>query len=123
MWNELKKIEAIIRPERLTETIKGLKSIGITGFTVSQAVGRGRQKDTQGVYRGKNYKITLHPKVKLEIVLSDYMVDPTIKAIIESAKTGDDGDGKIYVYPILEAYNIKTGKPDFDIDDLVEKEG
>ncbi|MED1205739.1 P-II family nitrogen regulator [Heyndrickxia acidicola] len=119
----MKKIEAIIRPERLTETIKGLKSIGITGFTVSQAVGRGRQKDTQGVYRGKNYKITLHPKVKLEIVLSDYMVDPTIKAIIESAKTGDDGDGKIYVYPILEAYNIKTGKPDFDIDDLVEKEG
>jgi nitrogen regulatory protein P-II 1 len=123
VWNKLKKIEAIIRPERLTDTIKGLKSIGITGFTVSQAVGRGRQKDTQGVYRGKNYKITLHPKVKLEIVLSDYMVDPTIKAIIESAKTGDDGDGKIYVYPILEAYNIKTGKPDFDIDDLVEKEG
>jgi nitrogen regulatory protein P-II 1 len=119
----VKKIEAIIRPEKLTETIKGLKNIGITGFTVSQVVGRGRQKDTQGVYRGKNYKVTLHPKVKLEIVLSDYMVERTIKAIVECAQTGEDGDGKIYVYPILEAYNIRTGLTDFDIDDLANEEG
>ncbi len=120
---KLKKIEAIVRPERLTETIKGLKNIGITGFTVSQVVGRGKQKDTQGVYRGKNYNVTLHPKVKLEIVLSDYMVERTIKTIVASAQTGEDGDGKIYVYPILEAYNIRTGETDFDIDDLVNKEG
>jgi nitrogen regulatory protein P-II 1 len=120
---KLKKIEVIIRPEKLTETIKGLKNIGVTGFTVSQVVGRGKQKDTQGVYRGKNYKVTLHPKVKLEIVLSDYMVERTIKNIVDSAQTGEDGDGKIYVYPILEAYNIRTGKADFDIDELVGKEG
>jgi nitrogen regulatory protein P-II 1 len=119
----MKKLEAIIRPERLTETIKGLKKIGITGFTVSQVVGRGNQKDSQGVYRGKNYKVTLHPKVKLEIILSDYMVEPTMKTIIDSAQTGEDGDGKIYVYPILEAYNIRTGKADFDIDDLLNQEG
>lgn len=119
----MKKIEAIIRPERLTVTLKGLQSIGITGFTVSQTVGRGKQKGTQGVYRGKNYKVTLHPKVKLEIVLSDYMVEPTIKAIVDSAQTGEDGDGKIYVYPILEAYNIKTGKADLNIDDLAPREG
>lgn len=118
----MKKIEAIIRPEKLTETIKALKTIGITGFTVSQVVGRGKQKDAQGVYRGKNYKVTLHPKVKLEIVLSDYMVQPTIKTIVSSAQSGEDGDGKIYVYPILEAYNIKTGLADFDIDDLAGKE-
>lgn len=118
----MKKIEAIIRPEKLTETIKGLKNIGITGFTVSQVVGRGKQKDSQGVYRGKNYKVTLRPKVKLEIVLSDYMVEPTIKKIVDSARTGEDGDGKIYVYPILEAYNIRTGKADYDIDDLVNRE-
>lgn len=115
----MKKIEAIVRPEKLTETIKGLKRIGITGFTVSQVVGRGKQKDSQGVYRGKNYKVTLRPKVKLEIVLSDYLVELTIKKIIDSAQTGEDGDGKIYVYPILEAYNIRTGKADYDIDDLV----
>ncbi|WP_026691951.1 P-II family nitrogen regulator [Peribacillus kribbensis] len=119
----MKKVESIIRPERLTETIKRLKNIGVTGFTVSQVVGRGKQKDTHGVYRGKNYNVTLHPKVKLEIVLSDYMVERTIKAIVESAQTGEDGDGKIYVYPIIEAYNIRTGKEDFDIDELVDKEG
>jgi len=119
----VKKIEAIIRPERLTETLKGLKHIGIMGFTVSQVVGRGKQKDTQGVYRGKNYSVTLHPKVKLEIVLSDHMVEPTIQAIVDSAQTGVDGDGKIYVYPIFEAYNIRTGTADFDIDDLVNQKG
>ena len=117
----MKKIEAIIRPQKLTETIRRLKTIGVTGFTVSQVVGRGKQKDTQGVYRGKNYNVTLHPKVKLEIVLSDYMVEATVKSIINSAQTGEDGDGKIYVYPILEAYNIRTGKVDIDIDELNEK--
>ncbi len=117
----MKKIEAIIRPEKITETIKGLKNIGITGFTVSQVVGRGKQKDTEGVYRGKSYKVTLHPKVKLEIILSDYMVEPTIKSIINSAQTGEDGDGKIYVYPILEAYSIRAGAPDLEIDDLKQE--
>lgn len=120
----MKKIEAIIRPEKLTETIKGLKQIGVTGFTVSQVVGRGKQKDTQGVYRGKNYKVTLHPKVKLEIVLSDYMVERTIQMIVTAAQTGEEGDGKIFVYPILEAYNIRTGTLDYDIDDLAnQREG
>ena len=118
----MKKVEAIIRPEKITDTIRGLKKIGITGITVSKVVGRGKQKDTQGVYRGKNYKVTLHPKVKLEIVLSDYMVTPTINTIINSAQTGEDGDGKIYVYPIYEAYNIRTGLSDFDIDDLANEE-
>jgi nitrogen regulatory protein P-II 1 len=118
----MKKIEAIIRPERLTETIKGLKSIGITGFTVSQVVGRGKQKDTKGTYRGKNYQVTLHPKVKLEIVLSDYLVESTIQIVVKAAQTGEEGDGKIYVYPILEAYNIRTGTFDDDIDDLVNRE-
>ncbi|MCM3569020.1 P-II family nitrogen regulator [Neobacillus mesonae] len=116
----MKKIEAIIRPERLTETIKGLKSIGITGYTVSQVVGRGKQKNTRGVYRGKKYNITLHPKVKMEIVLSDYKVDPAIQTIITAAQTGEDGDGKVFVYPILDAYNIKTGEVDVDIDDLAK---
>lgn len=117
----MKKIEAIIRPEKITDAIKGLKHVGITGFTVSQVVGRGKQKDTQGVYRGKSYKVTLHPKVKLEIVLSDHMVQPTIKAIIDSAQTGEDGDGKIFVYPILEAYSIRTGEPDIEIDDIKQE--
>ena len=119
----MKKIEAIIRPQKITETIKGLKNIGITGFTVSQVVGRGKQRDTKGVYRGKNYNVTLHPKIKLEIVLSDHMVEHTIKTIIATAQTGEDGDGKIYVYPILEAYNIRNGELDRSIDDLSVLDG
>ncbi|WP_088103162.1 P-II family nitrogen regulator [Halalkalibacter urbisdiaboli] len=115
----MKKIEAIIRPQKLTETIKHLKEIGITGFTVSQVVGRGQEADGKGVYRGQNYKVTLHPKVKLEIVLSDHMVDLTIKSITNAAQTGENGDGKIYVYPIYEAYNIRNGEPDTTVDDLV----
>lgn len=114
----MKKIEAIVRPEKITETIKGLKEIGITGFTVSQVVGRGKQKDSKGVYRGKTYKVTLRPKVKLEIVLSDHMVELTIKTIVKSAQTNEDGDGKIYVFPVIEAYNIRTGDFDLSIDEL-----
>ena len=118
----MKKVEAIIRPEKITSTIKGLKQIGIDGLTVSQVVGRGKQADTQGVYRGKNYKVTLHRKVKLEIIVSDYMVEPLIKTIMENAHTGENGDGKIFVYPIIEAYTIRTGTPDYDIDDLANEE-
>ena len=75
----------------LTDTVKGFGNIGITGFTVSQVVGRGKQRDAQVVYRGRNYKVTLHPKIKLKIVLSDYMVERTIKAIIASVQTSEDG--------------------------------
>lgn len=114
----VKKVEAIIRPEFLTPTIKSLKEIGVTGFTVHQVVGRGKQRDKKGVYRGHNYKVTLHPKIKLDIVLSDYMVEKTVKAIIQAAQTGDDGDGKIYVTSVIEAYNIRTGLPDTSIDEL-----
>jgi nitrogen regulatory protein P-II 1 len=114
----MKKIEAIIRPEKLTETIKGLEDIGVTGVTIiqSQIVGKGRKNGFRGVYRGKNYSSALHPKIKLEIVLSDYLVKPTIRSIVKSAQTGEDGDGKLYVYSVLEAYNIKTGTADYDLD-------
>lgn len=119
----MKKIEAIIRPQKLTETIKELKDVGITGFTVNQVVGRGQQKDGKGVYRGHNYKVTLHPKVKIEIIVSDFMVEPTVNAIMNAAHTGEDGDGKIYVVPVYEAYNIRTKKVDTSITELLDKEG
>lgn len=121
MVRNMKKIEAIIRPEKVTETIKELRNIGITSFTVSQVVGRGKQKDQKGVYRGKNYKVTLHPKVKLEIVLSDYMVKKTVETVMEYAHTGEDGDGKVFVYPVFEAYNIRTKEMDDSIDELIEQ--
>ncbi|HET7616170.1 MAG TPA: P-II family nitrogen regulator [Bacillales bacterium] len=114
----MKKVEAIIRPQKLTDTIKGLRKLGITGLTVYQVVGRGQQKDGVGVYRGHNYKVALHPKVKLEIVLSDHMVSTVMKVILDAAQTGENGDGKIYVSPIQLAYNIRTGEPDRTIDEL-----
>lgn len=117
----MKKIEVILRPQKLTDAIKALHEIGITGFTVTQVVGRGKQKDSHGVYRGQNYKVSLHPKVKLEIVLSDYMVEKTVQTIVRAAQTGEDGDGKIFVFPMLEAYNIRTGVVDETIDDLNER--
>ncbi|HET7628181.1 MAG TPA: P-II family nitrogen regulator [Bacillales bacterium] len=117
----MKKIEAIIRPQKLTDTINGLRKIGITGLTVYQVVGRGQQKDGTGVYRGHNYKVTLHPKVKIEIVLSDNKVREVMNVIMSTAGTGENGDGKIYVSPVEEAYNIRTGEPDQTIDELVKK--
>lgn len=120
--NRLKKIEAILRPQKLHDTIKALHNMGVTAFTVNQVVGRGQQKDSVGVYRGKNYKVTLHPKVKLEIVISDHMVEKTVQAIIATAQTGEAGDGKIFISSMEQAYNIRTGEIDETIDDLHVKE-
>lgn len=114
----MKKIEAIIRPEKLQDVISELREVGITGFTVIQAQGRGQQKNSTGVYRGHTYSINLHPKLKMEIVVSDFFVKPAIDAIIKAAQTGEMGDGKIFVYPVQEAYNIRTGKIDETIDEL-----
>ncbi len=119
----MKKIEAILRPQKLQDTIKALHSIGVTAFTVNQVVGRGQQKDETGVYRGHNYSVTLHPKVKLEIIISDFMADQTIEAIIQSAQTGEAGDGKIFVSSVERAYNIRTGIEDDSIDEIKQKEG
>jgi nitrogen regulatory protein P-II 1 len=114
----LKKIEAIIRPQRLHEAIKALHAIGVTAFTVNQVVGRGLQKDKSGIYRGQNYKVNLHPKVKMEIVISDFMVERTVQAIVSAAQTGEAGDGKIFISPVEQAYNIRTGLIDETIDEL-----
>jgi nitrogen regulatory protein P-II 1 len=114
----MKKIEAILRPQKLHEAIKALHKIGVTAFTVNQVVGRGQQKDARGIYRGHNYKVNLHPKVKIEIVISDFMVENTVQAIIAACKTGEAGDGKIFVSTIEEAYNIRTGETDDTIDDI-----
>lgn len=114
----MKKIEAILRPQKLHDAIKALHAIGVTAFTVNQVVGRGQQKETSGIYRGRNYKVSLHPKVKMEIVISDFMVERTIGAIVAAAQTGEAGDGKIFVSSVEQAYNIRTGVIDDTIDEL-----
>ncbi len=114
----MKRIDAIIRPEKLQQVIKALQQVGVNGFTVIPAQGRGQQRDTHGVYRGHTYDINLHPKLKLEIVCSNEFIKPAVDAIIAAAQTGQAGDGKIFVYDMLEAYNIRTGLVDETLDEL-----
>jgi len=114
----LKKIEAIFRPQKLHDVIKALHAIGVTAFTVNQVVGRGQQKDTSGIYRGRNYNVSLHPKVKMEIVISDFMVERTVNAVVSAAQTGEAGDGKIFISSVEQAINIRTGVVDETIDEL-----
>ena len=101
------KIEAIIQPSRLDTVKEALHEIGVDGMTVSEVRGHGRQKGHTETYRGREYDIDLLPKVKLEMVLPDNLVDPAVKAILKSAKTGKIGDGKIFVSRIDDAYRIR----------------
>jgi nitrogen regulatory protein P-II 1 len=106
----MKKIEAIIKPFKLDEVKEALQEIGLQGITVTEAKGFGRQKGHTELYRGAEYVVDFLPKVKLELVLSDTMVDKAIEAIISSAKTGRIGDGKIFVSNVEEAVRIRTGE-------------
>jgi nitrogen regulatory protein P-II 1 len=106
----MKKIEAIIKPFKLDEVKEALQEIGLQGITVTEAKGFGRQKGHTELYRGAEYVVDFLPKVKLELVLGDNMVEKAIEAIIGSAKTGRIGDGKIFVSNVEEAVRIRTGE-------------
>ena len=104
----MKKIEAIIQPSRLEQVKNALHEIGVEGMTVLEVRGHGRQKGHTEVYRGREYNVDLLPKIKIEMVLPDRLVDPTIDAILSAAKTGKIGDGKIFVFPLEEAIRIRN---------------
>jgi len=104
----MKKIEAIIKPFKLEDVKEALSGVGVEGMTVSEVKGFGRQKGHTEIYRGSEYTVDFLPKLKLEIVLADDLVDPAVGAIIKSAKTGKIGDGKIFVVPIEQAVRIRT---------------
>ena len=106
--NPMRKIEAIIKPYKLEEVKDSLDSIGVAGITITEVRGFGRQKGQQEVYRGSSYTADLLPKIKVEIVLSDHFADQAVRAIVEAAKTGKIGDGKIFVSPIEEAIRVRT---------------
>jgi nitrogen regulatory protein PII len=105
---KLKKIEAIIKPFKLSEVKEALSDLGIEGMTVTEVKGFGRQKGHTEIYRGSEYTIDFVPKIKIEVVLVDGMVENTISAIVNAAKTGKIGDGKVFVYSIEEAIRIRT---------------
>jgi nitrogen regulatory protein P-II 1 len=108
----MKKIEAIIKPFKLDEVKEALHELEIHGMTVSEVKGFGRQKGHTEIYRGSEYTVDFLPKVKIETVLPDHLVDQAIQAIITAAKTGKIGDGKIFVSTISEAHRIRTGERD-----------
>lgn len=106
----MKKIEAIIRPGKLDGVKDALGQFGVNGLTVTQVIGCGKQKGHTQVYRGVEYPVYLLPKVKIEIVVKDNYVDEVIKIITSAAKTGEIGDGKIFVYSLEDAVKIRTGE-------------
>jgi nitrogen regulatory protein PII len=106
----MKKIEAIIKPFKLEDVKEALTTLGIEGMTVTEVKGFGRQKGHTEIYRGSEYTVDFLPKLKLEIVLADSQVDAAIKAIVDSAKTGKIGDGKVFVLPIENAIRIRTSE-------------
>lgn len=103
------KIECILRPGKLEDVKDALGKFGIHGMTVTQVIGCGLQKGRTEVYRGTEYSINLLPKVKVEIVIRDNFVDQVIDLIVKAARTGEIGDGKIFVYPVENAIRIRTG--------------
>ena len=102
------KLEAIIQPSRLDSVKAALQEIGVSGMTVSEVRGHGRQKGHTEVYRGAEYTVDLLPKIKIEMVLPDNLVDPVIAAVLKSAKTGKIGDGKIFLSKVQEAIRIRN---------------
>jgi nitrogen regulatory protein P-II 1 len=108
----MKKIEAIIKPFKMDDVREALSEIGITGMTVSEVKGFGRQKGHTELYRGAEYMVDFLPKVKLEIVVSSEQVDRCVTAIIETAQTGKIGDGKIFITDIERVIRIRTGEED-----------
>lgn len=106
----MKKIEAYIRPFKLDEVKDALTRVGVKGMSVSEVKGFGRQRGHKEIYRGSEYTVDFLPKIKIEIIVKDNELENTIDAIMESAATGKLGDGKIFIYDVLDAIKIRTGE-------------
>jgi nitrogen regulatory protein P-II 1 len=106
----MKKIEAIIRPERLQEVQNALDELGVSGLTVSEVMGCGRQKGYTEQYRGSRANISLLPKIKVESVVPSDLVDKAVEAIVGAAYTGETGDGRVFVYAVEQSIRIRTGE-------------
>lgn len=106
----MKKIEAIIKPFKLNEVTEELVKIGIRGMTISEVEGFGTQKGYIEIYRGQEYEVRFLPKIKIEVVVEDNISDKVIQAIMNTARTGEFGDGKIFVYDVQNAFRIRTSE-------------
>jgi nitrogen regulatory protein P-II 1 len=108
----MKLIKSIVRPNKVDEVKDALEKLGIAGMTVTEVRGHGKQKGHTAIYRGKEYNVSLLPKMQIEVVVADSAVDDAIKAIVSAARTGEIGDGRVFVLPVEQGYNIRTGERD-----------
>jgi nitrogen regulatory protein PII len=108
----MKLVKSIVRPDKVDEVRDALEKLKIAGMTVTDVRGHGRQKGHTAVYRGKEYDVTLLPKVEIEVVVPDNVVDEVIETVIKAARTGEIGDGRVFVLPVEHGYNIRTGERD-----------
>ena len=106
----MKLIKAVVRPNKVDEVREALERLNLGGMTVTDVRGHGRQKGHTAVYRGKEYEVSLLPKVEVAVVVGDSVVEEVIQAVIAAARTGEIGDGRVFVLPVEQAYNIRTGE-------------
>ena len=106
----MKLIKAIVRPNKVDDIKDALGKVNISGMTVTEVRGHGRQKGHTAIYRGKEYNVSLLPKMEIEVVVADALADDAIEAIIAAARTGEIGDGRVFVFPVLESHRIRTGE-------------
>ena len=106
----MKLIKSIVRPNKVDDVKGALEKLQISGMTVTEVRGHGKQKGHTAIYRGQEYNVSLLPKMEIEVVVADTIVDEAIKAIIEAARTGEIGDGRVFVLPLGQSYRIRTGE-------------
>ena len=110
----MKLIKCIVRPNKVDEVKDALSKLSVSGMTVTEVRGHGKQKGHTAIYRGKEYNVSLLPKMQLEVVVPDLLVRDCITAVIEAARTGEIGDGRVFVMPVEQSYKIRTGERDID---------
>jgi nitrogen regulatory protein PII len=108
----MKLIKCIVRPNKVDDVRDALEKLNLAGMTVTDVRGHGRQKGHTAVYRGKEYAVSLLPKIEIEVVVHDNVVEDVIRAIVAAARTGEIGDGRVFVLPVEQGYNIRTGERD-----------
>ena len=108
----MKLLKAIIRPNKVDDVKDALARLNVSGMTVTEVRGHGKQKGHTAVYRGKEYNVSLLPKMQIETVVSDGIAEEAIRAIVEAARTGEIGDGRVFVLPVERSYKIRTGEQD-----------
>ena len=110
----MKLIKAVVRPNKVDEVKDALSKLNVSGMTVTEVRGHGKQKGHTAIYRGQEYSVSLLPKMEVEVVVHDNVVDEAVKAIIQAGRTGEIGDGRVFVFPVDLSYRIRTGELERD---------